>query len=242
MIKSFPTPAAYAAAGAPVDESRVAQIQSTGEIKIDGVNVLMDRPADICAVFEDPNGVAYYVRWDTIQKDRLSADWTHVGYAFNFDGKRAKVLDKNFPAATYKWLNCWQYAITAISAASIKFWLHMKGDYAVWVPIEVTLSDDTDGYINETTATEITAALEAAGNSGNVGYATWATLTTATGPSWTVTISRSSATSARTIASTSAATARTPWWVARWPCPSGATCRPAPTSGGRTAARPTGAS
>ena len=33
MIKSFPTPAAYAAAGAPVDESRVAQIQSTGEIK-----------------------------------------------------------------------------------------------------------------------------------------------------------------------------------------------------------------
>ena len=171
MIKSFPTPAAYAAAGAPVGESRVAQIQSTGEIKVDGVNVLMDRPADICAVFEDPNGEVYYVRWDTIQKDRLSADWTCVGYAFNFDGKRAKVLDKNFPSTTYKWLNCWQYAITAISAASIKFWLHMKGDYAVWVPIEVTLSDDTDGYINATTAAEITAALEAAGNSGNVGYA-----------------------------------------------------------------------
>ena len=171
MIKSFPTPAAYAAAGAPVDESRVAQIQSTGEIRIDGVNVLMDRPSDVCAVFEDPNGAAYYVRWDTIQKDRLSTDWTHVGYAFNFDGKRAKVLDKNFPSTTYKWLNCWQYAITAISAASIKFWLHMKGDYAVWVPIEVTLSDDTDGYINETTATEITAALEAAGNAGNEGYA-----------------------------------------------------------------------
>ena len=170
MIKSFPTPAAYAAAGAPVDESRVAQIQSTGEIRIDGVNVLMDRPSDVCAVFEDPNGMVYYVRWDTIQKDRLSADWTHVGYTYGFDGKRTRVLDKNFPSASIQWLACWQYAITAISAAAIKFWLHMKGDYAAWVPIEVTLSDDSDGYMNATTVTEINAALEAAGNTGNVGY------------------------------------------------------------------------
>ena len=171
MIKSFPTPAAYAAAGAPVDESRVAQIQSTGEIRIDGVNVLMDRPSDVCAVFEDPNGVVYYVRWDTIQKDRLSADWTHVGYSYGFDGKRTRVLDKNFPTATLQWLACWQYAITAISAASIKFWLKMKGDYATFVGIEVALSDDSDGYMNATTVAEINAALEAAGNTGNVGYA-----------------------------------------------------------------------
>ena len=170
MIKSFPTPAAYAAAGAPVDESRVAQIQSTGEIRIDGVNVLMDRPSDVCAVFEDPNGMVYYVRWDSIQKDRLSADWTHVGYSYGFDGKRTRVLDKNFPSASIQWLACWQYAITAISAAAIKFWLHMKGDYAAWVPIEVTLSDDSDGYMNATTVAEINAALEAAGNAGNVGY------------------------------------------------------------------------
>ena len=171
MIKSFPTPAAYAAAGAPVDESRVAQIQSTGEIRIDGVNVLMDRPSDVCAVFEDSNGVVYYVRWDTIQKDRLSADWTHVGYTYGFDGKRTRVLDKNFPSTTMQWLACWQYAITAISAASIKFWLKMKGDYATFVGIEVALSDDSDGYMNATTVAEINAALEAAGNTGNVGYA-----------------------------------------------------------------------
>lgn len=170
MIKTFPTPAAYAAAGAPVDESRVAQIQSTGEIRIDGVNVLMDRPSDVCAVFEDPNGAVYYVRWDTIQKDRLSADWTHVGYTYGFDGKRTRVLDKNFPSTAFQWLGCWQYAITAISAASIKFWLHMKGDYAAWVAIEVALSDSSDGYMNATTVAEINAALEAAGNAGNVGY------------------------------------------------------------------------
>ena len=131
----------------------------------------MDRPSDVCAVFEDPNGVVYYVRWDTIQKDRLSADWTHVGYTYGFDGKRTRVLDKNFPSTTMQWLACWQYAITAISAATIKFWLKMKGDYATFVGIEVTLSDDSDGYMNATTVAEINAALEAAGNAGNVGYA-----------------------------------------------------------------------
>ena len=171
MIKTFPTPAAYAAAGAPVDESRVAQIQNTRQIKIDGVNVLMDRPSDVCAVFYDTDGKDYYVRWDTIQKNKLDPSWTHVGYAYGFDGKRARVLDKAFPTTTYQWLGCWQYAITAISASTIKFWLKMKGDYATFIGIEVTLSDDSDGYMNATTVSEINAALEAAGNTGNVGYA-----------------------------------------------------------------------
>ena len=84
MIKSFPTPAAYAAAGAPTDESRVAQIQSTGEIRIDGVNVLMDRPTDVCAVLYDADGKDRFVRYDTIVKSLLPGDWTHVGYAFSF--------------------------------------------------------------------------------------------------------------------------------------------------------------
>ena len=170
MIKSFPTPAAYAAAGAPVDESRVAQIQSTGEIRVDGVNVLMDKPADVCAVFYDPDGKDWYVRWDTIQANKIDPTWTHVGYSYGFDGKRTRVLDKNFPTGTLQWLACWQYAITAISASTIKFWLKMKGDYATFVGIEVTLSDDSDGYMNATTVSEINTALEAAGNTGNVGY------------------------------------------------------------------------
>ena len=170
MIKSYPTPAAYAAAGAPVDESRVALIQSTREVMVDGVNVVMDRPSDVCAVFEDPTGRVLYVRWDTIQKNKLDAGLTHIGYSYGFDGKRTRVLDKNFPTATLQWLACWQYAITAISAATIMFWLKMKGDYATFVGIEVELSDDTDGYMNATTVSEINAALEAAGNTGNVGY------------------------------------------------------------------------
>ena len=181
MIKSFPTPAAYAAAGKPTDESRVALILNTDEVRVDGVNVLMKRPSDVCAVFYDGDGNDWYVRWDTINASKLDPSWTHVGYAFGFDGKKAKVLDKAFPSSTYKWLNCWQYTISAISAATIKFYLHMKGDYAAWIAIEVELSDSSDGYMNATTVSEINAALEAAGNTGNVGYANhgyWAYLDT----------------------------------------------------------------
>ena len=181
MIKSFPTPAAYAAAGKPTDESRVALIQNTDEVRVDGVNVLMKRPSDVCAVFYDGDGNDWYVRWDTINASKLDPSWTHVGYAFAFDGKKVKVLDKNFPSAAYKWLNCWQYTISAISAATIKFYLHMKGDYAAWTAIEVTLTDSSDGYMNATTVSEINTALEAAGNTGNVGYAKhgyWAYLDT----------------------------------------------------------------
>lgn len=171
MIKQYPNDAAYAAAGKPVDESRVAQIEQTNEVKVDGVNVVVPIPGDGDAVFMDANGKEKFVRWNTINRSLLDPSWTHVGYAFGLKGRNYKVLDKAFPTTTYKWLNCWQYAITAISAATIKFWLHMKGDYAAWVGIEVTLSDDTDGYINSTSVAEITAALEAAGNTGNVGYA-----------------------------------------------------------------------
>jgi hypothetical protein len=44
----------------------------------------------------------------------------------------------------------------------------MKGDYDHYKDTAVTLTS-TD--INQTTADEITAALEASGNTGNVGYA-----------------------------------------------------------------------
>ena len=171
MIKQYSDYAAYLAAGEPEGESRVARIQDTGLVKVDGVNVVVPFPAEGDAVFEDANGEPKFVRWNTIDATLLDPTWTHVGYAFAPKGRKFKVLDKAFPAATYQWLGCWQHAITAITAATIKFYLHMKGDYAAWIPIEVTLSDSSDDYMNETTADEITAALEAAGNEGNVGYA-----------------------------------------------------------------------
>ena len=181
MIKRYPTPEAYAAAGIPTDESRVAQIEQSNEILIDGVNVVVPVPGDGDAVFEDAEGNPRFVRYDTINKSLLDPSWTHIGFAFGCNGRSVHVMAKDENTAGLKWLNCWQYDITAISAATIKFYLHMKGDYAVWVPIEVTLSDSSNGYINATSAAEITAALEAAGNTGNVGYANhgyWAYLAT----------------------------------------------------------------
>lgn len=180
MIKKYANNAAYIADGKPTTESRVALLEDGNDIKTDGVNVEVDVPGDGDAVFFDTDGVDHFVRYDTIQKSLLPAAWTHVGYAFGLKGRKFKVLDKT-DATNNKWLNAWQYSITAISATSIKFWLHMKGDYAAWVGIEVTL---TSAEINATSASEITTALEAAGNTGNVGYAKhgyWAFLADANG-------------------------------------------------------------
>lgn len=169
MIKRYITPEAYAAAGLPTDESRVAEIEQTSEIKVDGVNVVVPAPEDGDAVFEDADGNPKFVRHYTIRKSLLDPSWSLRGYAFEVNARRCKVMDYGENAGL-KWLGCWQHSITAISAGTIKFWLHMKGDYAAWIPIEVTLSDSSNGYINATTAAEITAALEAAGNTGNIGY------------------------------------------------------------------------
>ena len=170
MIKRYSTPEAYAAAGVPTDESRVAQIEQTGEIKVDGVNVIVPIPGDGDAVFEDAEGNVKFVR-NTINKSRLDAAWNHIGFAFGYDGKTVRVMAKDENTAGLKWLNCWQHAITAISAATIKFYIHAKGDYAVWVPVEVTLPDANNGYLNNNNAEAISEALDAVGNSGNVGYA-----------------------------------------------------------------------
>lgn len=171
MIKKYADNAAYEAAGVPTEESRVALIADTNEVRIDGVNVLVPVPGDGDAVFIDEDGNDRFVRYDTIQKDLIPEGWTHVGYAFGQRGKTYKVLDKSFPTATFQWVGAWQHAITAISDAAIKFWLKMKGNYATFVGIEVTLSDSSNDYMNATTVAEINTALEAAGNTGNVGYA-----------------------------------------------------------------------
>ena len=53
MIQTFSNQDAYAAAGKPTDESRVALIEDINAVKIDGVNVLTDMPEDGDVVFQD---------------------------------------------------------------------------------------------------------------------------------------------------------------------------------------------
>ena len=181
MIQTFSNQDAYAAAGKPTDESRVALIEDINAVKIDGVNVLTDMPEDGDVVFEDTDDSIFYVKRTTVNKNLINASWTHTGFAFSNNGRQVKVLDKTFPSTTYQWLACWQYAITAISSTSITIKLRMAGDYANYVEIPVAL---TSAAINATTVSEVNAALEAAGNTGNVGYANhgyWAFLADANG-------------------------------------------------------------
>ena len=181
MIQTFSNQDAYAAAGKPTDESRVALIEDINAVKIDGVNVLTDMPEDGDVVFQDADENIFFVKRATVNKNLINAEWTHAGYAFANNGRQVKVLDKAFPTATYQWLACWQYAITAIASTSITIKLRMKGDYSNDVTVSVTL---TAAAINATSASEINTALDAAGNSGNVGYAKhgyWAFLADANG-------------------------------------------------------------
>ena len=155
-VKNYSNKAAYNAAGVPTDESRVALIEDTNEVMIDAVNAVVPTPQDGDAVFIDSDDNVFFVRRDTLNASLISSDWTLVGYAFGFDGKKYYTLDKNHSALQY--LAVWQYSITAISSTSITISLRMKGDYDNAVSVPVTL---TSAAINSTTVAEINAALEA---------------------------------------------------------------------------------
>lgn len=165
-VKNYSNKAAYNAAGVPADESRVALIEDTNEVMIDAVNAVVPTPQDGDAVFIDSDDNVFFVRRDTLNASLISSDWTLVGYAFGFNGKQYYTYHKNH--ADLQYLAVWQYSITAISSTSITISLRMKGDYANAVSVPVTL---TSAAINSTTVAEINAALEAAGNTGNIGYA-----------------------------------------------------------------------
>ena len=169
MIKQYQTPEELAAAGLPESESRIAQVLSTRNIVSDGVNVIKDTPELGDAIYADAAGNIYIIDKDSLRVALLPAGWTYKGpFLYMYDNETMAIFKGDYTSLpTYKYADVVQFSISAISATSIKFWLHMAGDYAAWVPIEVTL---TSAEINATSASEIAAALEAAGNTGNVGY------------------------------------------------------------------------
>ena len=145
-------------------EANVSQITGSGEVIIDGNFVVTDNPQDGDALFLDPNNKKVWVKGGA-DLGTAPIGYKSVAPVCMRIGKKALVVSKE--AQSNKYLALWQHAITAISATTIKFWLHMKGDYPTWTPIEVA---DVDG-ISATTVEKINTALEAAGNTGNVGYA-----------------------------------------------------------------------
>lgn len=167
MIKKYNNEAAYNAAGYPTTESRVAEIEDTHEVKIDGVNVKTKTPVIGDAVYKDATGYHFFKAGEGLNHQTLLANgYTDVGQVIGWQNDKVCVIDKNI--TSIKYLSVWQYAITAISSTNITIGLWMKGDFANRKDTEITLSSTA---IGAATAQEITDALDAAGNTGNIGYA-----------------------------------------------------------------------
>ena len=148
-------------------ESRVAMIESNKAVMYDGVNVITTEPVVGDAVFFDENNEVVIIARDTLVKANIPAAWTYKGPVIARVGDQVMVMYGNVTTLpTKKYADVVQFSISAISATAITFYLHMAGDYAAWVPVEVVL---TSAEINATSATEIDAALELAGYTGNVG-------------------------------------------------------------------------
>ena len=157
MIKKFDTESAYAAAGDPNDESRVAEIAETNAVKIDGVNVVVDTPQIGDAVYKK-DGERYIFRGgDALQHALLTAKgFEGLGQVAGWQKGKIVYLDKDISSAKY--LDVCQYAITEISSTSLVISLRMSPDYAVNTNVNVALVDTS---INAANAAAISAAVAA---------------------------------------------------------------------------------
>lgn len=167
-IKTYNDRGAYNASERPTAATEVGLIKSENAVVYDGINVQTLEPEFGDAVYKDLDGNKVAFKANGLTPSLLS-DLTYVGVFIGYykDG-RWKVLMGNYSSLpSYKYADIVQFSITAITATNITFFLKMAGDYANFVQIDVTL---TSAEINATSASEINAALEAAGNTGNVGY------------------------------------------------------------------------
>ena len=168
-IKNFNTKQEYNLEPKPTTESVVSHINEGNQVKFDGVNVETQTPTLGDAVYKDAGGVKHAFKAEGFAPLLLPADYTYEGVFIGYykDGRWQVFMGNYNSLPSYKYADVVQFTISAISATSITFYLKMAGDYANFVQIDVTL---TSAEINATSASEINAALEAAGNTDNVGY------------------------------------------------------------------------
>ena len=109
-ITNFNTQNDYESAGLPTSESRVALVESTNDVKIDGVNVITQNPVIGDAVFHDGSKVVFMKGGDQLVKNAVPAGYTFVGVVFGRRGKNALVLNK--AQASKKYLDVTQFEWT----------------------------------------------------------------------------------------------------------------------------------
>ena len=158
MITTYEDNAAYVAAGMPTDESRVALIKDTNEVKIDGINVVTSEPEKGDVLFIDASGKKIFLKGGAeLNASLIPAGWTWIGVVISRKGNKVKILDKA-NSSSMQWLACWQYAITAISSTSITIKVRMSNNYGAYTDVPVTL---TSAAVNAQSASEISAAIAA---------------------------------------------------------------------------------
>ncbi len=160
MINQFDSVSDYESATLSTAESNVSHIESTNEVKIDGVNVVTDQPKVGDALFLDEDNAKVYIDGDTLVKASIPSAWTHVGFVFLRRGNVIGIVDKS--GSDLKYADVLQYTISAITSTSITLTLYNSSGTATTV--SVTLSS---AAINSTTASEINTAIQAAGIDSN---------------------------------------------------------------------------
>ena len=180
MIKTYPDQSAYAAAGLPMRETRVANITEGNLTKVDGVNVEKNVARWGDAIFTDPTGKHRIIDRDTLKMSLIPSNWTYEGpYLFQWDNDTMAVWKGNYASLpSLKFLDVCQYAITAITGTSLSINLRMSPDYNVNTTVTVTL---TSAAISAATAQEISQAVAAKATEVGDTKAWWAYLADANG-------------------------------------------------------------
>ena len=181
MIERYSDETAYQAAGFPTDESRIALIESTNDIKVDGVNVQVDVPELGDAVYHDGTEVKFYKGGDQLNLATLPTGIKNnkVGEVLDIIGDYALIANKDQPS--YKYADVLQYALNAptldgeehIQSIGLRLSGGTSGGYDAYTTIRFTYTATT----LEEVVTALNAAIEV--KQAEVGFTNtvWAYLT-----------------------------------------------------------------
>ena len=110
MLKTYANEAAYEAAEKSKIESSVSLIESTNEVKSDGVNVVTDNPGVGDILCYDESRRIRFIQLDTFQAGTFPAAWETLGVVVLRKGNTVTVCDKEMSAE--KLFAVFQYIVT----------------------------------------------------------------------------------------------------------------------------------
>ena len=110
MVKTYPNQSAYEAAEKSKIESIVSLIESTNEVKTDGVNVVTENPGVGDIVCYDENRRIRFIQLDTFQAGTFPSAWETVGVVVLRKGNKVTICSKN--NESYKFMEVYPYIVS----------------------------------------------------------------------------------------------------------------------------------